>query len=437
MSPITGSRRRRTMSVGMACAALLGAGALSAPAVQAAEDNAGPAPYEALDASLAAIEETGIPGVYSAARDGSDTWQGAAGVADLRSERPVQPQMHHRVGSITKTFTAVALMQRVAAGQLTLDAPVAEVLPGVLPKDLASSVTVRMLLNHTSGIGDYVTSAFPSLLEGSTVSLDRNRFRNISAPELAQLGLDAPRTGEPGERHAYSNTNYILAGMVLEEVTGQDPESYITEYVIEAAGLRHTYFSESAFISGPHSRMYESFHGAIDPPRDYSVYDMSWAGTAGAIVAPMEDLNRFYAALFGGKLLGPDELAEMRRTVPVEDTEGNPVGAYGLGLYPATFSCGTFWGHDGAVWGAGTIAFSSPDGERQAALGFNLMKYQSLDENGWPEPHDADPAMITHLDQALCGTEATPPGSGADAAESLARSTRSSLAIPPTPGAAS
>ncbi|MEV0419785.1 serine hydrolase domain-containing protein [Streptosporangium canum] len=362
---------------------------------------------EALRRGLDAIHEAGMYGAYSAVRDAGTDWSGAAGVADVRTKRPVHPRMLHRVGSITKTFTAVALLQQVERGKIELDAPVARYLPELIPGERGQKITVRTLLNHTSGIGDYISGAFPSFQQGSTASLDDNRFRDFSPEELVGFGLEAPSTGEPGQNWSYSNTNYIIAGLLLEKVTGAAAEPYITRHVIRKAGLRDTSFPRTPLIPGPHSKAYESFYGYIDPPRDYSVYDMSWAGTAGAVVSTMDDLNRFYRALLGGRLLGPAQLAQMRTTVPVTDGQGNVVMNYGLGLYAQDLPCGRFWGHDGGVFGMGTFSLSSPDGRRQLSLGINLMKYQRFDENGVLQPHAIDFALGDHMLQALCGPAAS------------------------------
>ncbi|WP_086565372.1 serine hydrolase domain-containing protein [Streptomyces africanus] len=394
---------------------VLGTTLLTTTAVLTAPAHAGPAapppgPVDgtsldtaALRDSLDAIHEAGMYGVFSSVRDGGERWTGASGVADVESGRPVTPGMRHRVGSISKTFTSVALLQQVERGRLRLDAPVGDYLPDLIPGERGRQITVRMLLNHTSHIGDYIVGAFPSLAKGSTASLDEERFRSIRPEELVRLGLAAPATGRPGELPgSYSNTNYVIAGLLLEKITGQDAERHITRNVIDRAGLRHTSFPRTPYIKGPHPRMYESWYGLIDPPRDYSVYDMSWAYTAGAVVSTTDDLNRFYRALLGGKLIGKAALDEMTRTVPVSGIN------YGLGIYSLELpGCGRFWGHDGAVFGAGMTALSSRDGKRQVALAQNLMKYQSVDENGRPKPHAIDNALYTYVVRALC-----PAGSG-------------------------
>ncbi|MEV0199975.1 serine hydrolase domain-containing protein, partial [Nonomuraea sp. NPDC050691] len=346
--------------------------------------------------------EAGMYGVYAQARDGRQVWRGASGVADVVTRRPARPDMRHRVGSITKTFTSVAILQQAERGAVELDAPVSRYLPGLLPGERGDRITVRMLLNHTSHIGDYIGGAFPSLPKGSPTSLDDNRFRRFAPEELVGFGLAARATGEPGAAPgSYSNTNYIIAGLLLEKVTGQDAERVITRDVIHRAGLRDTFFPTTPRLPGPSSKAYESLYGLIDPPRDYSTYDMSWAGTAGALVSTMDDLNRFYRALLRGELLGARRLAEMRTTVPV--AAGGGLVDYGLGLYTVELPCGRFWGHDGGVFGMTTQTLVSEDGGRELSFGLNRTKYQRIGDDGTIEPSPIDYALGDHMMAALCG----------------------------------
>ncbi|GAA2673717.1 serine hydrolase domain-containing protein [Streptomyces lunalinharesii] len=356
----------------------------------------------ALRKSLQAFHDAGMYGAYSAVRDGSDAWQGAVGVADIDTGRRTSPQMEHRIGSITKTFTAVAVLQEVGKGHLALDAPIGRYLPDLVTGERGRTITVRMLLNHTSGIGEYSGAIF-----NTADSFEGNRFHQFAPEELARLGIAAPPFGTPGQGFHYSNTNYVLAGLLLRKVTGQSPESYITSHVIRKAGLRHTYFPQSATISGPHAKMYEAAYGGFTPPRDFSVYNMSWAATAGSLISTMPDLNRFYRALLGGELLAPAELRQMKTTVPMEGS----FMRYGLGLLQTTSACGDFWGHNGLVLGAMTWSLSSPDGRRQVSLGFNLTRYQQLDANNQPVASPIDDAMNDYIAQAACGTtKNTGPG---------------------------
>ncbi|MFE3651045.1 serine hydrolase domain-containing protein [Streptomyces sp. NPDC059152] len=435
------SRRRPRLAVTAATAALsllalpttATASALASPAPSPATVAGAPAATstgpthhtgldrQALTKSLQAFHDAGMYGAYSAVRDGSDAWQGAAGVADIDTGRPTTPQMEHRIGSITKTFTAVAVLQEVGKGRIGLDTPIGHYLPDLVTGERGRAITVRMLLNHTSGIGEYSGAIF-----NTADSFEENRHHQFAPEELARLGIAAPPLGKPGQGCHYSNTNFVLAGLLLRKVTGQSPESYITAHVIRKAGLRHTYFPQSPTISGPHAKMYEAAYGGFNPPRDFSVYNMSWAATAGSLVSTMPDLNRFYRALLGGELLAPAELRQMKTTVPIEGS----FMRYGLGLLQTTSACGDFWGHNGLVLGAMTWSLSSADGRRQLSLGFNLTRYQKLDANNQPITGPIDNAMNAFIEQAACGTAAK-SGTGTGTGRALTATPPGYLAFAP------
>ncbi|MEU8612300.1 serine hydrolase domain-containing protein [Actinoplanes sp. NPDC048791] len=373
-----------------------------------------PAADPNLKSALDRVHRAGLPGVFAEVRDGSTIWRGASGIADLSTGRPVEPGMRHRVGSLTKTFTAVAVLRLVERGRIGLDAPIGGYLPELVPGERGRRITVRMLLNHTSGFPEYLPYAFPSLRPSpsgpSGDSLDDNQFRQFEPTELIRMGVTAPPAGEPGSTPGtYSNANYLLLGRLLEHVTGTPAEEYITRDVIESAGLRDTDFPTGTRIEGPHSRMYEALFGLIDPPRDYSVYNMSWVSTGAGLTSTVADLNRFYRLLLGGELLQPSSLAEMQRTVPVISQTGEPI-TYGLGLLKFTQpGCGTLWGHDGTVWGAGTMSRHSADGRRQLTVAVNLARWNRLDSSGKPQPHPIDEALTAFYGEAMCG--AAPGGS--------------------------
>ncbi|MFF3640792.1 serine hydrolase domain-containing protein [Streptomyces sp. NPDC002564] len=368
-----------------------------------------PLPRAALRAALDAVHRAGMPGVQAEVRDGADVWRGASGVADLETGRPVTPGLRQRVGSVTKTFTAAAVLARVDRGQVRLDAPIGDYLPALVPGARGRSVTVRMLLNHTSGFSDYLPYAFPSLkgfpslADVSPESLDANRFRRFGAAELIGMGLAAPPGNAPGGPvGTYSNTNYLLLGELLAEVTGLSAEQAVTRDVIAPAGLADTFFPSGPHVEGPHARMYEALYGLIDPPRDYSVYDNSWVSTGAGLVSTVADLNRFFALLLGGGVVGRASLDEMRRTVPVRSLDGGKTLDYGLGLHRVEVpGSGLFWGHDGTVWGAGTTSLTRADGGRQLSVAFNLMRWNTPDASGKPRPHPIDHALAALQERAL------------------------------------
>jgi D-alanyl-D-alanine carboxypeptidase len=116
-----------------------------------------------LKTAIDKVHRAGMPGVFAEVRDGDQVWRGAAGAADIITGRPVTPEMRHRVGSITKTFTAAAILQQVESGQIGLDTPIGHYLPHLVPGERGHTITVRMLINHTSGLAEYLPYAYPSL----------------------------------------------------------------------------------------------------------------------------------------------------------------------------------------------------------------------------------------------------------------------------------
>ena len=354
----------------------------------------------ALQSAVDAIHDAGMPGVQAEARVDGRVWRATAGVADLATGRPVEPDLRQRVGSITKTFTAAATLLVATQGRIGLDEPIGAYLPHLVPDERGNTVTVRMLLNHTSGFAEYLPfaypsfHAFPSLPDISPASIDDLRFRRFDPTELIALGLAAPATGAPGGPvGVYSNTNYLLLGQLLAQVTGTTAEEYITRNVVEHADLRHTGFPTEPELDGPHWRMYESLYGLIEPPRDYSVYDMSWVGVAAAMVSTVADLNQFFGRLFAGEIVDSSSLLAMRTTVPVIAQDGNRID-YGLGLHRFHLpGCGEVWGNDGTVWGAAASSLISADGSRQLSVALNLVRWNEIDASGRPRPHAIDHAL--------------------------------------------
>lgn len=363
-----------------------------------------------LDAALENVRRAGIPGLFAEVRDGDQVWRGAAGVADVATGRPVTADMRHRVGSVTKTFTAAAVLRQVENGRIGLDTPIGRYLPQLVPGGRGDAITVRMLINHTSGLAEYLPYAYPSLksfpalADTGPQSLEDNRLTRFHATELIELGVTAPAVGTPGgDPGAYSNTNYLLLGELLKRVTGTTAEECITRDVIERAGLRDTEFPAGPSIDGPHSQIYEAWFGMIDPPRDYSVYDMSWVGPAGSLISTVTDLNLFFSRLLAGEIVSPSSLEQMRRTVPVVSQDGSTIG-YGLGMYPMEApGQDTFWGHGGTVWGGGTLSMTSADGNRQMSVAVNLQRWNTFDSSGRPEPHPIDNALDALHRMAMYG----------------------------------
>ncbi|MBL1075672.1 beta-lactamase family protein [Nocardia sp. 2] len=361
-----------------------------------------------LQDALEGIHRAGVPGVFAEVRDDGEIWRGAAGVADLATGRPATADMRHRVGSLTKTFTAAAVLQLVDAGEVELDAPIGWYLPRLVPGERGAAITVRMLINHTSGLAEYLPraypslAAFPNLARTTPESLDAHRLTRFRPRELIELGVSGPATGAPGGAPGvYSNTNYLLISQLLESITGTPAEKHITGSVIERAGLSDTELPLGTEIAGPHALHYESWFGMIDPPRDFSVFDMSWVGPSASLISTVADLNRFYGLLLAGEIISGEALAQMRRTVPVVSFELKQID-YGLGLQRLDIpGHGTYWGHEGSVWGGGAISWTRADGARQLSLAVNLQRWNRLDASGRPQPHPIDDALRAFTQLAL------------------------------------
>ncbi|QXN88327.1 beta-lactamase family protein [Nocardia iowensis] len=357
-----------------------------------------------LQTALETVHRAGMPGLFAEVRDGDETWRGAAGVADVATGRPVTADMRHRVGSITKTFTAAAVLQQVDEGEIGLDTPIGHYLPRLVPGERGAAITVRMLINHTSGLAEYLPHAYPSLAAFPAVakttpdSLDDHRFTRFDPTELIAMGVAAPATGTPGGTPGvYSNTNYLLLCQLLELTTGTSAEKCITRNVIERAGLRDTELPDGPYINGPHSLHYEAWFGMIEPPRDYSVFDMSWVGPSASLISTVADLNRFFGLLLAGEIISRSSLAQMQRTVPVISFEGKTLD-YGLGLQKtAVPGHGTYWGHEGSVWGGGAISMISADGKRQVSIAVNLQRWNQLGSAQQPHPIDDALRALTQL----------------------------------------
>ncbi|WP_181063347.1 serine hydrolase domain-containing protein [Nocardia nova] len=316
--------------------------------VQPLSDSDRAAVRQALDAAVA----TGLPGVQVVVTEGGRDWTASAGVGNIDSAAPFPNHAVVRAGSNTKAFVAAAMMQLVAEGRVDLDAPVERYLPGTVRGERieGSRITVRNLMQHTSGVPEYLE--LPEL----DVDYDVMLTQHHDAADLVQRALSTmPAHFPPGEKAEYSNTNYLLVGMVLEKVTGHPVGEEVTRRIIEPLDLRHTYFPAAGDLGlrDPHPQSYEDDNGArVDVTR----LDTTWAGAAGALVSTGEELNRFFTALLAGKLVAPTQLAQMQRDIA--PLTNRPAGIdYGLGLARLAVPCDTqVWGHGGSIPGFRTYA---------------------------------------------------------------------------------
>ncbi|KOV02572.1 beta-lactamase [Streptomyces sp. XY511] len=303
------------------------------------------------------VRSDGLPAALAGVtgRDGR-TRTYVAGAGDLTTGAEVPRDGQVRIGSNTKTFTAVVVLQLVGEGRVGLDAPVETYLPGLVRGDGIDGrhITVRQLLQHMSGLPNYTEYDLQP--------------RPYDPRDLLDIALRHKAHFAPGVKWEYSNTNYVLAGLIVEKVTGRDLAREIDRRIIQRLGLRHTYFPApgDVTIREPHPHGYHR-ETADGPLRDITDMDPSWSWAAGQLISTNSDLNRFFSELLRGRLLPDAQLAQMRTTVPA-DYFGRGAG-YGLGLVSRPLSCGgVYWGHGGSFPGYETRGGATEHGRRAAHI---------------------------------------------------------------------
>jgi D-alanyl-D-alanine carboxypeptidase len=326
-------------------------------------------------AAMDALVDAGAIGVTAQVKDGGryETWNAAAGLGNIERGTPRGKRDRYRVGSVTKTFIATVLLQLEAEGRLDIDDTVGQWLPGVVEGNGhdGDQITIRQVLNHTSGIFDVNTD--PEFRQKVySEGFLQHRYDTWSAEELVRTAMGHSPSFAPGEGWNYSKTNYIVAGMIIEKVTGKTYGDEIRNRIIRPLGLRGTSVpGTSRTVPAPSSRAYERLSGTPEGTRyDVTEFNPSFAGAAGEMISDSADLNRFYTALFRGRLLPPRQLAEMQTTVPVHELL--PQIRYGLGVIQQELSCGVIvMGHTGGVHGSSSVAVATPDGRHALAANVN------------------------------------------------------------------
>ncbi|MFI6869248.1 serine hydrolase domain-containing protein [Nocardia sp. NPDC050406] len=327
------------------------------------------------------IVARGAAGVQAHVHTPAGIWEGSAGVVELGRPDPIPAGARFRIGSITKTITATALLQLVGEGRIGLDDSVAGWLPefGIDPR-----ITVRMVLGQTSGLLDYLNGGggYPPMV-GDTLADIR---RTWQPPDFVRWAAEKPLQFAPGSGWAYSNTNYIVAGMLIEKASWLPYHVNVYTRItlpllMLSTGVPQTFDG----ILGPHAHGYYDYGGGL---MDVTDQNPSYVWAAGGIVSSTRDLHTFLAALLDGRLLPPHLLAEMRAFRHVHGSYG-----YGLGLYESHLDANGCLGqgHNGYVNGFGSLALRSPDGRYGVTLSIT-------DATG----HDFTAAVDRLVEAAMC-----------------------------------
>jgi D-alanyl-D-alanine carboxypeptidase len=299
----------------------------------------------------------GPPGVIAVLKDGKHTRVVRAGVADLETGRKPQPHDHMRIASTAKAFSGAVALALVDRGALSLDDTLGERLPQ-LPSAW-SAVTLRQLLNHTSGLPDYSRSQeFLAILRADP----RHRF---DSRRLLDFVAGRPLLFPPGSRYQYSNSDNIAVALMAEAATGTRYERLLKELVYRPLGLRRTSLPQGHEMPEPYLHGYDVIPPA--PPEDVSeVIGMSGVWASGGIVSTPADMTRFVRGYVGGRLFGPEMVREQRRWIigGASEPAGPGRNDAGLALFRYTTRCGVVLGHTGNTLGYTQLIAATPDGRR-------------------------------------------------------------------------
>jgi D-alanyl-D-alanine carboxypeptidase len=294
-------------------------------------------------------------------RTGRRTVQLTSGLSDITHETPIAAGDHFKIASLTKSYTATVVLQLVGEGKLSLDDTIERRLPGVVPN--GSKITIRQLLNHTSGLSDF---------EGNPRYLKPYLAGNFayywSPRQLVRMGVSHKPLFAPGRGWSYSNTNYVVAQLIVERATGRTLGAELKRRIFQPLNLRQTTYPTKPGLPSPYAHGYMLLG---DPPlTDVTGLSPSLAPGSGGIVSTVRDVADFYRALLTGRLLEPAELQAMKTTVSERTGRVTSGSGYGLGIARTRISCGG-WGHTGELPGYDVSTVLTANGRHQAVLMMN------------------------------------------------------------------
>ncbi len=311
-----------------------------------------PTPVDTLDTVITgAMDAAKIPGAIIGVWSPEREYVKAFGVADTTTGTPMKTDFYHRIGSVTKTFTATAVLQLAGDGRIDLDDPIARYVDGVPGGE---SITVRQLAGMRSGLADYTRS------DGFQAAVATNPRADFTPRQLLDWAFALPPVSPPDAQVEYCNTNYILLGLLVEKVTGASFGDYLSEAILGPLGMAHTSFPAGTRFPEPHARGYTEPLDETGPPVDASEWSAGLTSAAGAMISTLEDMRIWLPVLASGSLLKPELQAERLNTRP---EPGTPTDfGYGLGV----FTVAGWIGHNGSVPGYQTVAVHLP--EQQTTL---------------------------------------------------------------------
>ncbi|MFB9576427.1 serine hydrolase domain-containing protein [Streptomyces yanii] len=340
------------------------------------------------------IQALGITGVQArvTAASGRDL-VATAGVAVAGTNRPVPRDGYFRMASTGKALMATVILQLVDKGKLSLDDRVDRWLPGVIDGNGndGRKVTVRQLLQNTSGLHDDLPGF------DTPQGYYQHRYDTYTPEQIVARAMKHHPDFQPGTGWSYSNTGYVVLGMIVEKAAGRPWQEEVESRILKPLGMNHTYLPvTTSTLRRPHADGYQVFaSGERTDVTEQIVPDL------GGYVSTTADVNRFFQGLLSGKLLSEARMAEMQDTVPVDKRIEAfwPGGRYGLGLVNRPLTCGgSYWSHEGGEAGYITLNGATDDGSRTVTVSMSTS-FNDLDET--LRQHRAASDLVDH---ALCDT---------------------------------
>ncbi|WP_370947087.1 serine hydrolase domain-containing protein [Amycolatopsis sp. cg5] len=394
----------RTALAALATAAALTFTALPALAADEPDEPEVPALNEAaLKAAIAGLPDKDTTGALVRITGEKGQWSGTSGVADLRTGAPVRPDGYFRIGSTTKVYTAVMVLQLAQEHRIDLDQPVQRYLPGLLPASYPS-IPVYTLLDHTSGLPSV---DIPQLYDPQWIL--KHRYEHWSPRQVVEKALTHPLDFQPGTAQKYTNTAYVTAGMLVEKVTGRSYARNLRDRITEPLGLCHTYYpNDDPHLPHPAARGYLNVDGVdltgIDVDvvtrdgvkfADVTEMNQSIPGAAGAIISTSADLDAFLTGLLDGRLLGKEMMPRLYAVPQVPMFDGSGPATYSQGLMRLKIGAYTVWGKTGSRYGYSSGVFATKDLKRKVAYSVNATV----------KSPDGQPRIV----QQIAGAAVTPP----------------------------
>jgi len=360
-------RRSVLLLAAVATAVLLASGAALAVTPTSTPNGHAQGRGAALDGALRSLvaRHGGPPGVIAIVQRGQHREVHTFGVRNLKSGLPMRANDRMRIASTAKAFSGAVALSLVSKGKLALNDTIGKRLPN-LPKAW-SKVTLRQLLNHTSGIPDF------SQDEGFQKDVFASLKKAPPPEKLLTYVYDEDLLFEPGSKYHYSNSDNVAVALMVREVTGQSYRSQLQKQVYGPLGLPKTTLPAGPNLRAPYIHGYDN-DPSERPPEDVSeLIAAGWAWASGGIVSTPSDLNTFIHGYVGGELFDRQVQVQQRRVFEGGGSEppGPGENSAGLALFRYETKCGTVWGHTGNTPGYTQFMAASPDGSRSATVSIN------------------------------------------------------------------